>query len=169
MKPAHLLHSVLTDPPSANARRLKSRHPFVPIAQHLISLSEKNRIRAAHRADPQWNVEWADKPARLRNFHLIHRQSTPRDDSQEQLGSGETASALVSDVYAPVCTKGEWPPLRPVNVAADEQTVGHVVVQCPIHRPPHVLCGLAVLDDGTMESLLNTVPRSSAAKQWFEL
>ena len=33
MKPGHLLDSSLTRPPSADARRLKSRHPFVPAAQ----------------------------------------------------------------------------------------------------------------------------------------
>jgi len=37
MEPGHLLHSALTWPPSANARRLKSRHTFVPAAQQLIS------------------------------------------------------------------------------------------------------------------------------------
>jgi len=36
MEPGHLLHSALTCPPSGNARRLKSRHPFVPAAHQLI-------------------------------------------------------------------------------------------------------------------------------------
>jgi len=54
MVPGHLLHSVLTCPSSANARRLKSRHAFVPAAQHLISLSGNNNIRAAQWADHQW-------------------------------------------------------------------------------------------------------------------
>ena len=31
MAAGHLLHSALTRPPSANARRFKSRHPFVPL------------------------------------------------------------------------------------------------------------------------------------------
>ena len=38
---------------------------------------------------------------------------------------------------------------------AEEQTVDHVVLQCPIHRPPH---GLMVLDDETTKWLLNTCP-----------
>ena len=29
---------------------------------------------------------------------------------------------------------------------AEEQTVDHVVLQCPIHRPPHELHGLTVLN-----------------------
>jgi len=66
MKPGHLLHSALTRPSGAAARRLKSRHPFLPAAQQLISLSDNNNIRAAQWADHQWNVEWADKSTRLR-------------------------------------------------------------------------------------------------------
>ena len=50
----------------------------------------------------------------------------------------------------------------------EPQTVDHVVLQCPIHLPPHWLHGLTVLDDETTEWLLNTCPRSNAAKQWFE-
>jgi len=65
MEPGHLLHSALTRPASAAARRLKSRHPFVPTAQQLISFSDNNNIRAAQWADHQWNAEWAENPTRL--------------------------------------------------------------------------------------------------------
>ena len=65
MEPGHLLYSALTRPLGAAARRLKSRHPFVPAAQQLISLSDNNNIRAAQWADHQWNAEWADNPTRL--------------------------------------------------------------------------------------------------------
>jgi len=39
---------------------------------------------------------------------------------------------------------------------AEEQTVDHVVLQCPIYRPPHGLHCLTVLDDDLIEWLLNT-------------
>jgi len=68
MEPRHLLHSTLTCPSSANARRLKSRNPFVPAAQQLISSSDNSNIRETHWADHQWNAEWADNPTRLRIF-----------------------------------------------------------------------------------------------------
>ena len=68
MEPRHLLHSALTRPSSANARRLKSRHPFVPAAQHLISPSDINNIRVAQWADNQWNARWLDNPTRLHIF-----------------------------------------------------------------------------------------------------
>jgi len=58
MEAGHLLHSTSTCPSSANARRLKSRHSFVPAAQQLISLSDNQNIRAAHWTDHQWNAKW---------------------------------------------------------------------------------------------------------------
>jgi len=39
-----------------------------------------------------------------------------------------------------------------------KQTVDHVILHCPIHRPSHGLHGLTVLDDETTEWLLNTYP-----------
>jgi len=38
---------------------------------------------------------------------------------------------------------------------AEEQTVDHDVFECPIARPPHGLYGLNILDDETIEWLLN--------------
>ena len=52
---------------------------------------------------------------------------------------------------------------------AEKQTINHVLLQCPIHRPFHGLHGLTVLDDETTEWLLNTCPKCSAAKQWMKL
>jgi len=40
----------------------------------------------------------------------------------------------------------------------EEQTINHVVLQCPIHRPPHGMHGLTLLDDESIEWLLNTWP-----------
>jgi len=41
---------------------------------------------------------------------------------------------------------------------AEEQTVNHVVLQCPIHRPPHELHGLTILDNEKIEWLLDICP-----------
>jgi len=40
----------------------------------------------------------------------------------------------------------------------EDQTVNHVVFQCPIHQPPHGLHSLVVLDDETIDWLLNICP-----------
>jgi len=44
-----------------------------------------------------------------------------------------------------------------------EQTVEHVVLRCPIRRPPNGVHDLTVLDDGKTEWLLNTCPEIYSA------
>ena len=151
----HLLHSALTRPSSANARRLKSRQPCVPAAQHLISSSDNN-IRAAQWADHQWTAEWTDSPTKLRIFipdtgtHppgvTLPRRAWVRLN-RLRTGVGRFRSCLYKWGMASsaACECGA------------EHTVDHVL-QCPIHRPPHGLHGLTVLDNETVEWLLNTCP-----------
>ena len=158
-EPGHQLHSALTCPPSANARRLKSRHPFVPAAQQLISSSDNNNIRAALWVDHQWNAEWLYNTTRHRTFIPDTGAHPPQMSPPKQRGPGLTASAPVSGVSAPACTDEAWSPLRLVSeCGAEEQTVDHAVLQCPIHRSPHGLHGLVVLDDETIEWQLNNCP-----------
>jgi len=165
MEPGHLLHSALTCPSIANARRLKSRHPFVTAAQQLIISSDNNNIRAAYWADQRWNAEWADNATRLRIFipdtdtHPVPGMIFPRRAwaplNRLRTGVGHFRSYLYKWGMASSAT-GEC--------GAEEQTVDHVILQCLIHPPPHGLHGLTVLDDDeTIEWLLNICPRSSAA------
>ena len=76
--------------------------------------------------------------------------------SQEEPGSGLTASVPVSCISAPACTNRVWHPLRPVSVA--QKNKPSTMFQCPTHRPPHELHSLTVLDDETTEWLLTTCP-----------
>ena len=55
------------------------------------------------------------QPHKTPHFHPRHRHP-PEWPSQEEPRSSLTASAPVSDVSAPACTNGVWPPLRPVSV-----------------------------------------------------
>ena len=157
VSPNHQFHSALTRPSGAAARRLKLRHPFVPAAQQLISFSDNNNIRAAQWADHQWNAEWADDPTRLRTVipdtgtyppgMTLPRKAWVRRN-RLRTGVGRFHSCLYKWGMASsaACECGA------------EQTVDHVVLHCPIHRPPHGLHGLTVLDDETIEWLLNTCP-----------
>jgi len=126
-----------------------------------------NSIHEAHLADHWWNAEWLDKsnPARLRTFTpdtgnhppgiTLPRTAwvrPPHRGSCLQTGAGRFRSCLYKwgmDTSA-ACACG-----------AEVQTVDHVVLQWPIHRPPHGLHGLTVLDDETIEWLLNTCPEVS--------
>jgi len=76
------------------------------------------------------------QPHKTPHFHPRHWHPHPGMPSQEEPVSGLTVSTPVSDVSAPACTNGVQPPLQP-ECGAEEQTVDHVVLECPIHQPPH--------------------------------
>ena len=154
MEFGHLLHSALTCPSSANARRLKSGHPFVPAAQQLVSLSEYN-IRAVHWPDHQWSAEWVDSPTRLCIF--IPDTGTHPPGASLPRRAWVQFNRLRTGVkcFRPCRYKRGMASSVTCECGADEQTVDHVVLHCPIHQPHHGLHGLTVLDDETIEWLLN--------------
>jgi len=156
MEPGQLLHSALTRPSTAAAQRLKSRRPFVPAAQQLISFSDNNNTRVAQWADHRWNGV-GGQPYKTPHFNSRHRYTHTRNDlprrawiwlNRLRTGVGRFRSCLYKWGMASsaACECGA------------EQTVDHVVLQCPIHRPPHGLHGQTVLDDETTEWLLNICP-----------
>jgi len=88
------------------------------------------------------------------HFHLWHWHSPTPEWPYQETGSRLTASEPVSDISAPACTNGIWPPMQPV-CGAEEQTVNHVALRCSVNQPPHGLYRLTVLDDETINWLLN--------------
>ena len=117
MEPGHFLHPALTYPSSGNARRLKSRRPFVLAAQHLISSSDNSNTSAALWADHQWNAEWFASTTRLHTFIPDTGNSPPG------MALPRTAWVRLSRLRTGVVRfcfclhKWVWPPLRPVSVA----------------------------------------------------
>ena len=165
MESGHLLHSALTRPSSANARHLKSRHPFVPAAQHLISSSDNN-IRAAQWADYQWNAEWADNPTSLRTFTpdthppgiTLPRRAWVRLN-RLRTGVGRFRSCLY---------KWVWPPLRPVSVA--QRNKPSIMLSSNVQSIDLRMDCMAwrFWTMGQPNGCSTPAPRSSWAKQWFE-
>jgi len=64
----------------------------------------------------------------------------------------------VSGVSAPLCTNGVWPPLRPVSVA--QKSKPSTVLSSNVQAIDLLMdcTGLTVLNDETIEWLLNTCP-----------
>jgi len=103
-------------------------HPFVPAAQQLISSSDDNNRSEVECGKVRENYEtpyFRTRPNLLERLCQKHR------------GSGSTASALMSDVSVPACTNGVWALSEACECGAEKQTVAHVVLQCPMHRPSH--------------------------------
>ena len=167
MEPGHLRHSALTSPTSAVARRLKSRHPFLPAAQQLISFSDNHNIRAAQWEDHQWNAEWADNPTRLHT--LIPDTGThPRMTLPRVWVRLNHLRTAMSDVSTPACTNGVRPPLRPVSVAQKNK---------PSTMSSSNVQSIDLLMDCTAwqfcmmrqpNGCSTPAPKSSAANQWIK-
>jgi len=145
-------------PSSANTRRLKSRNSVVPAAQHLISLSDSNNIHAAQLADHQWNAEWMDSPTRLCIFMPDTGAHPPGMTLPRR--AWIRLNHLRTGVGRFLSCMHKWGMASSgaCECGAEEQTVEHVVLQCVFYWPPHGLHGLTVLDDETIQWLLNTCP-----------
>ena len=139
-----------------------------PICTRRTTSHDNNNIREGQWADHQWNAEWTNNPTRLRIVITDTSTHPPEWPSQEEAGSGLTASVPVSDVSAPACTNGVWPALRPVSVAqkntpstmlfSNVQSIG-LPMDCMARR------------FWTMRQLngcSTSAPRCSAVKQWFQ-
>jgi len=137
MEPGHLIRSALTRPSSADARRLKSRHPFVPAAQaKQLSFSDNNNICAAWWADHQWNAEWADNPT---SFRILIPDTGTRHPGMtlprrawvwpKRLRTGVRRFRSCLYKWGMACSAA-------CECGAKEQTIGHVVLQCPIFYLP---------------------------------
>ena len=81
--------------------------------------------------------------------------------SQAQHVSCLTAFATVSNVspFPLLPALMGYAPSAACECGAEEETADHVILQCPIHRPPRELHGLTVLDEETVEWLLNACPK----------
>jgi len=125
---------------------------------HQFTWQQQHRLRVAQWADHQRKAEWTDNPTRLRIFipdtgthppgMALPRRAWVRLN-RLRTGVGRFCSYLYKWGMASSAA---------CECGAEEQTVDHVAFQCPIHRPPHGLHGLTVLDDETIEWLLNICP-----------
>ena len=87
--------------------------------------------------------------------------------SQEEPGSGSTTPVPVSDVSAPACTNGVWPPLRPVSVAQNKPSTMLSSNVQSINLP----MDCTAWRFWTMRQLNGCsipAPKSGAAKQWIK-
>ena len=108
------------------------------------------------------------QPHKTPHFNSRYRYTPLEWPSQEEPGSGLTDSAPVSDVSAPACTNGVWPPLRPVSVAHKNKpsTMSSSNVQSidlPMDCTAWRFRGMR-----QPNGCSTPAPKSSAVKQWIK-
>jgi len=134
---------------SGNARSLKSRHPFVPAAQQLISSSDDNGRSAALWADHRWNADRLESTAILRTF-------TPYPPTWNSPAKNSVSPS-------PVCITGAWLLLWVVSGAKKIKPLAMLSsnfqsIDLPMHCTLRAWLDLTVLGDETIYWLLNTCP-----------
>ena len=140
--------------------RLRSRRPFVPGAWNLLVNLARLGIRASEWTNHKWKTEYCKNASRLRAF-------VP-DTGARPVGLGLPRAAWVklnrlrTGVGQFHSSMHKWglAPSPNCECGASEQTADHVLTACPIHRAPHGLRGLTVLDDKTRCWLNASLPAS---------
>ena len=156
LDPDHILYGFLSGSSDTRQMRLRSRRAFVPATRNLLDNLARLGIRASEWTNHKWNTEYCENASRLRAF-VFGTGARP-------VGMGLPRAAWVklnrlrtgvgrfhSSMY-----KWGLAPLPNCECDASEQTADHVVTACPIHRAPHGVRGLTVLDDKTRFWLNNT-------------
>ena len=149
LDPDHILHGLLNGSSDTRQVRLRSRRPFVAAARNLLNNLARLGIRASEWTNHKWNAEYCENGSRLRAF-------VPGNDARP-VGMGLPRAAwvelnrLLTGVGRFHSSMHKWglAPSPNCECGASEQTADHVLTACPIHRAPHGVRGLTVLDDET--------------------
>ena len=149
LDPDHILYGLLSGSSDTVQLRLRSRRPFVPAGQNLLSNLARLGIRASEWTNHKWNAEYCENASRLRAF-------VPETSARPvRLGLPRAAWVKLNRLRTGVgrfhSSMHKWGLVSSPNCECDasEQTADHVLTACPIHREPHGARGLTVLDDET--------------------
>ena len=149
LDPDHILYGLLNGSSDTCQVRLRSRRLFVPVARNLLDNLARLGIRASEWTNHKWNAEYCENASRLRVF-LPGTGARP-------VGMGLPRAAWVklnrlrTGVKQFHSSMHKWglAPSPNCECGASEQTADHVVTACSIHRAPHGVRGLTVLNDET--------------------
>ena len=164
MDPDHILYGLLSGSSDTGQVRLRSRRPFVPGARNILDNLARLGIRASEWTNHKWKMEYCKNASRLRAF-VPETSATP-------VGMGLPRAAWVKlnrlrtgvGQFDSFMHKWGLAPLPNCECGASEQTLDHVLTACPIHRAPHGVRGMTVLDDETRCWLNEAVQQSGVVK-----
>ena len=129
--------------------RLRFRRPFVPAARNLLDNLVGLGIRASEWTNHKWKTEYCENASRLRAF--VPETGARRVGMGLPRVAGVKLKLLRTDVgrFHPSMHKWGLAPSPNCECGASEQTADRVLTACPIHRAPHGVRGLTVLNDET--------------------
>ena len=159
LDPGHILHDQLTESLAGSKDRLKSRHPFVPVARKLLHNLSKLGIRAVQGTKLAWDTEYSKSTSALCVY--IPKVSTRPIEMSLTKTAWVKLNRLRTGVGRFGLSTHEWSLASSAKCecGASKQTADHIILTCPTHRAPREITGLTVLDDET-RCWLNSITAS---------
>ena len=162
LEPNHILYGLLSGSSDTRQVRLRSRRPFVPGARNLLDNLARLGIRASEWTNHKWETKYCENVSRLRAF-------VP-ETGVRPVGMGLPRAAWVklnrlrTGVGQFHSSMHKWglAPSPNCECGASEQTADHVLIACLIHRAPHGVRNLMVLDDKLDAGLITPLPASDS-------
>ena len=148
LDPDHILYGLLSGSSDTRQVRLRSRRLFVPGARNLLDNLARLGIRASEWTNNKWNAEYCENASRLRAF-VPETGARPVGMSLPRVAWVKLNRLQAIPFVRSSMHKWGLAPLPNCECGASEQTADHVLTACPIHRAPHGVRGLTVLDDET--------------------
>ena len=133
----HILHGFLSGSLDNRQVRLRSRHPFGPVAWNLLDNLARLGIRTSGWTNHKWKTEYCENTSRLSGFVL--------ETGARPIGMGLPRVAWVelnrlrTGVGRFHLSMHKWglAPSLNCNCGTSEQIADHVLTAFPIHRAPH--------------------------------
>ena len=159
LDPDHILYGLLSGFSDTRQVRLKSRRPFVPGARSLLDNLARLGIHVSKSTNHKWKKEYCEDASRLRAF--VPKTGVRPVEMDLPRAAWVKLNRLRTDVGRFHSSMHKWGLASSPNCECDasEKTAEHVLIACLIHRPPHGVRGLTVLDDKIGCWLNNTTRR----------
>ena len=159
LDPDHILYGLLSGSSYTRQVRQRSRCLFVPAARSLLDNLARLGIRASEWTNHKWKTEYCENAFRLRAF--VSGTGARLVDIGLSRAVWVKLNRLRTGVRKFHSSMHKWDlaPSPNYECGASEQTADHVLTACPIHRTPHGVRGLTVLDDET-QCWLNDITAS---------
>ena len=151
--PDHILYELWAGSPDGHRERINSRRPFVRAARKLLQDLTELDIRAAQGTDFKRSKEYSECSSDLRAF--IPRASTRAMGMGLPRSSWVRLNRLRAGVGCFQSFMHKWDLASTSNCecGAAEQTAGHIILTCPVHRAPTEIRGLTVLPASDFETV----------------
>ena len=148
LDPDHILHGLLSRSSDTRQMRRRSRCLFVPAARSLLDNFARLGIRASEWTNHKWKTDYCENAFRLRAF--VPGTGARLVDIGLSRAAWVKLNRLRTGVGRFHLSMHKWVLLlHRIASVAPQSKPQTCTTACPIHRVPHGVRGLTVLDDET--------------------